>query len=121
MDWYIPLTIIPGVSLIVISTSSIMLSLNNEIVELEKSAEKNIGIISAKLLQLKRVSWSIVFQYIGVLLFLISGIIPPLFPNLGSISTSILLIGVLSICISIVNLIIYSIKAVGIRQNHLQL
>lgn len=121
MDWYVPMTIVPGVSLIIISTSTIILSLNSEISLLESQPEKNLQIIQAKLSQLKRVSLSIVFQYVGVFLFLISGILKSMLPELENLFTWFLLLGVLSVSISIAILINYSLKAVKIRQKHLQM
>ncbi|MDX2362182.1 MAG: hypothetical protein QNK23_15345 [Crocinitomicaceae bacterium] len=121
MEWYIPLTIIPGIGLIILSTSNIMLSLNTEISELEERQNRNVEVIQAKLTQLKRLSISIVFQYVGVLLFLISGIAQSIFPSVFSLSIGVLLIGVTAICVSILILLVYSLKAVHIRQQHLKL
>ena len=73
MEWYLPITIIPGIGLVILSTSNILLALNREITQLEAAAQENVSIIASKLVQLKTVSFSIVFQYIGVLLFLLSG------------------------------------------------
>jgi len=119
MEWYIPLTIIPGAGLIIMSTSKIMLSLNDEITLIVNGGSKSANIITDKLSQLKRISVSIVFQYIGVFLLLISGISVNLLSDLKVISDWLLLFGVIAISISILYLIIYSIKAVSIRQKHL--
>jgi len=120
MDWYLPMTIIPGVGLIILSTSNIMLALNSEITQLNNDV-KNSEIIELKLSQLKRVSISIVFQYIGVLLFLMSGIIKSIFSLSESIPKTFLTIGVIIVGISLFILLFYSIKAVGIRQKHLKI
>ena len=119
MEWYIPMTIIPGIGLIILSTSNIMLALNNEITQLNKE-EKNREIIKLKLSQLKRLSISIVFQYIGVLLFLLSGIVKSIYTFSESIPKIFLTVGVIVIGISLLILLIYSIKAVCIRQKHLK-
>jgi hypothetical protein len=121
MEWYVPITIIPGIGLIISSTSSIMLSLNNEIGMLEGQKDKNIQIIKAKLSQLKKVSISIVFQYIGMFLFLISGAIQAVFTSVDLLTKAMLIVGVLSVSYSIAILLIYSAKAVSIRQKHLKL
>ena len=121
MEWYVPLTIIPGISLIILSTSNIMLALNNEIYKLGFEKNRMEEIIKLKLLQLKRVSISIVFQYVGVLLFLFSGILQTVFSTPENLSRWLLFTGVLSISISIIILLIYSIKAVTIKQKHLKL
>lgn len=121
MEWYLPVTIIPGIGMIVLSTSSIMLALNGEITQLESAEIQNIEIIQAKLSQLKRLSISIVFQYVGVLLFLVSGIINAILPDQMKISETLLLVGVIVVSVSIIILLIYSIKAVTIRQKHLKI
>lgn len=119
MEWYIPLTIIPGAGLIIISTSNIMLSLNNELTVLVNKNGDCANIIVDKLLQLKRLSISIIFQYIGVFFLLVSGIIGNLITNSRMLPEWLLLIGAISISISIMYLNIYSIKGVSIRQKHL--
>ncbi len=120
MEWYIPMTIIPGIGLIILSTSNIMLALNNEITQLCKE-EKKRAIIQLKLAQLKRVSIAIVLQYIGILLFLIAGIVSSIFSLPEGVPKAFLTTGVLVISISLIILLIYSIKAVSIRQQHLKL
>ena len=50
------MTIIPGIGLIIMSTSNIMLALNDEISQLEHEENKVVEIIDAKLSQLKRES-----------------------------------------------------------------
>ena len=120
MEWYMPLTVLPAVGLIVISTSNIMLALNDEITQLVRAKDKNDRIIDAKLSQLKKISISIVFQYIAILLFLFSGMLMSLFENIPSITKALLLVGVVAITISISILLIYSIKAVSIRQKYLR-
>ncbi len=114
------MTIIPGVGLIIMSTSNIMLALNVEISELEREENRTIQVIDAKLSQLKRLSISIVFQYIGVLLFLFSGILKSIFEHSEVLSKWLLFIGVLSVSASIIILLVYSIKAVTIKQKHLK-
>ncbi|MFK5856275.1 MAG: hypothetical protein QM503_09110 [Bacteroidota bacterium] len=119
MEWFVPLSIIPGAGLIIMSTSQTMISLNDEITSLVNRGNESVNIIKEKLLQLKRLSVSIVFQYIGVFLLLISGLSVNLLASLKLLSDWLLLIGVIAISISILYLIIYSIRAVSIRQKHL--
>ncbi len=121
MEWYLPMTIIPGIGLLILSTSNIMLALNSEINELEMESTQNIEIIRLKLAQLKRLSVSIVFLYIGVLLFLLAGVLKSFDDQLIGLFKGLLLAGVVSVIISIVFLLIHSIRAVYIRQKHLKL
>jgi hypothetical protein len=79
--------VIPGIGLIILSTSNIMLALNSEISALGMGKEPNIEIIRSKLSQLKRLSISIVFQYSGVLLFLIAGVLKSIISDAVGIFT----------------------------------
>ncbi|MFT5601941.1 MAG: hypothetical protein ACI9N1_002191 [Flavobacteriales bacterium] len=118
MEWNIPMTIRSSIGIIIHSTSNIMLALDNEISQLIKENSKK-GIIELKLSQLKRVSIAIIFQYIGVILFLTSGLIKSVFSNSDTAPKTFLTIGVFTVSISIILLLIYSVKAVSIRQKHL--
>lgn len=118
MEWYIPLTIIPGIGFIILSTSNIMLALNTEITQLCKE-HSNDAVIDLKLAQLKRVSISIVLQYMGILLFLITGMVTSVMEVSEMIPKAFLILGVLFVSVSLVILLVYSIKAVNIRQKHL--
>ena len=121
MEWYLPMTIIPGIGLLILSTSNIMLALNMEVNELEMETTPKIEIIRSKLAQLKRLSIAIVFLYIGALLFLVAGVLKSINDEAMGLFTGLLLTGVGSVIISIVFLLIHSIKGVRIRQRHLKL
>tara|TARA_B100000809_G_C14981592_1_gene474721 strand:+ start:70 stop:435 length:366 start_codon:yes stop_codon:yes gene_type:complete len=120
MKWYLPMTIIPGIGLIILSTTNSMLALNNEISQLNNQENKKIEIIKLKLLQLKKLSISIVFQYIGVLLFLMSGVVKSIFFCSDNIPKLFLIVGVVFVISSVFFLLVYSIKSVIIRQKHLK-
>ena len=120
MDWYIPITIIPGIGLIIMSTSGILLDLNAEISKMEAEQNKKVEVIKAKVKQLIILSFSISFQYLGVLFFLISGLIGSVL-KVSIIPKSLLIIGVAFVSISIILLLIYSLKAIKIRHKHLEL
>lgn len=119
MEWYLPMTIIPGIGLIILSTSNLMLTLNAEITQLVNNQTASREVVKLKLTQLKNLSISIVFQYIGVMFFLFSGIFKSIFSDSNTIPKGLLSIGVGVVSISIIILLIYSIRAVSIRQKHL--
>jgi len=119
MEWYVPITIIPAVSLLILSTSNMLLALNVEIGQLENDIEKNKSIILLKLKQLRRLSVAMVFQYISVLLFLLSGIWNALFMETETVLFGLMLAAVVFIAASIVLLLVFAIRAVSIRQQHL--
>ena len=121
MEWYIPITIIPGIGFIITATSNILLHLNDEISGLEKDDGIHCSlIIKDKLKQLKLLSISVSFQYLGVLIFLISGVSKALI-HIKSLSEDLLYTGVMMIIAAIFLLLIHSVKAITIRQKHLKI
>jgi hypothetical protein len=119
MEWYLPITILPAVALLILSTSNQMINLNEELVNLEKEKDRYDEIIHLKLNQLKRLSIAIAMQYVSVLIFLFAGIVKAAIPEVHLMQT-LLLIGVVVLAISIILLCIYAIKGVTIRQRHLR-
>ena len=121
MRWIIPITVLPGIALIVMSTSNILLSLNNEIALLNKEKEKYREIIGLKLIQMKRLNWSLVLLYIGILIFLVSGVLGAITDPENFYTVSSMVAGVLVLIIAIVLLIIFGFKSINIRKRHLSL
>ena len=120
MEWYGPLTVLPAIALLILSTSNFIIALNNEVSKLGKKHKKNAQIIDLKLAQLKRLGIANVCFYTGVLLFLVAGILKALI-DFDTLFYTIMLIGVISTTIAILFLFIHSIKSVTIRQKHLKL
>ena len=114
-NWYLPITIVPGLGLLILSTSNLMVTLSNEIsTMIEHSKEKTI--ITRKLTQLKFLNCAMVFFYVAVALLLVSAVLNGLY----KIEKTSLYIGVFSIISALVGLlalVIYSFRAVTIRQN----
>ncbi len=114
-NWYLPITIIPGLGLLVLSTSNIMIALSNEIdsiIELNKDS----AIIRRKLAQLKLLNKAMVFFYIAIAFLLISAILKGLF-NLEETTFFISAFAVILALIGLFSLILYSFRAVRIRQD----
>jgi len=121
MEWIVPITVIPGIALIVLSTSSLLISLNKEISLLNTEKDKYRDIIDLKIIQLKRLNWSLVLLYIGILLFLASGILGAVTEPDESFTVATMLAGVLVLIAALVILIIYGFKSIHIRQRHLKI
>ena len=114
-NWYLPITIIPGLGLLVLSTSNMMIALSNEIdsiIELNKDS----AIIRRKLAQLKLLNKAMVFFYIAIASLLISAILKGLF-NLEETTFFISAFAVVLALIGLFSLILYSFRAVRIRQD----
>lgn len=121
MQWYIPITIIPGIGLIVLSTSNLLIALNSEISSLNKEKEKYHQIIALKIAQLKRLNWAMVLQYTGILLFLVSGILAALTDPMAVYVNISMITGVVVFLVAIAYLISYGFRSINIRQRHLNL
>ena len=118
--WYLPITILPGIGLLILSTSNQLIALSNEISERLKLEICNDQISQRKLKQLKLLNKGMVGLYIGAGAMVASGILSGL-QNFYEFSNTfgliIMLLGVLSVFISISFLIVYSLRAVKIRQD----
>lgn len=76
MDWYIPITIVPGIGMFVLSTTSQMMSLSVEIGQLLKECKNKFqhDIADLKIKQLARLTKAATLLYIAAALFVLSGI-----------------------------------------------
>lgn len=122
-NWYVPITILPGIGLLIMSTSNQLIALSNEIRERFRLTTCNSEITVQKLKQLKLLNKGLVGLYIGAGCMVVSGILSGLqnfYLFSGDIGLIVMLSGVLSVLISLVFLIIYSFKAVKIRQHQFQ-
>jgi hypothetical protein len=121
MQWIIPITILPGIALIVLSTSNLVISLNREISLLNQEKEKYGEIINLKIIQLKRLNWSLVLLYIGILFFLVSGVLGAIIEAKNHYPVTGMIAGVMVFIAAIIILIIYGFKSIYIRQRHLKI
>ena len=121
MQWIVPLTVLPGIALIILSTSNLVISLNREISHLNEDKDKYGQIIASKIIQLKRLNRALVLLYISVLFFLSSGILGALVDHENTSFASIMIAGVVVLILAIILLIIYGFKSIYIRERHLKL
>jgi len=119
MQWYIPITIIPGIGLIIMSTSNLLIALNNEVSAMIRKREIFSEIIALKIGQMKRLNWAMVFLYTGILCFLLSGLLAVLINPLSFLVRIIMIAGVACSMVAIVYLISFGFRSVGIRKQHL--
>jgi hypothetical protein len=117
-NWYLPMTILPGIGLLILSTSNLMITLSNEVASLIKEKEMPESIISRKLIQLKTLNRAMVFFYIAVAFLAITGVLGGLqIAYIKSSLTYIAILGIIIMLSGIFSLIKYSYKAVSIRQD----
>jgi len=119
-NWYVPITILPGIGLLILSTSNLLIALSSEIAERLKLDICNDEITQRKLKQLDLLSKGLVGLYVGAGSMVASGILSGIqnfyqFPQ--SISLIIMITGVVSVFISLSFLILYSFRALKIRHD----
>lgn len=121
MDWYIPITIVPAVGLILLSTSNLLIALSTEIKDLIKGNSATEQLIQTKLKQLKRLSWAMIFLYVSVASFVISGLIGGIYQSghrmVSDVSIYIVVLGIFMSLAALFILIAYALSALKIRQN----
>ena len=120
MEWYAPLTILPAIGLIILSTSNFIISLNTEIIQLENDTAKNIEIIRAKLKQLKRLGIANGLLYGSGIIFLAAGLFKAMI--LSDHWFNIMMVcAAFCTTLALIFLFIHSLKSIQIRQKHLKL
>jgi hypothetical protein len=117
MEWYISITIVPGIGMFVLSSTSQMMSLSGEIGQLLKECEDEFQhhIADLKIRQLTRLTRATTLLYLAAALFVLSGIWGAINQN-SDWSEWILFVGVASTFIALGVLITYSYHTIKIRR-----
>ena len=118
-NWYLPITIVPGLGLLILSTSNLVVTLSNEISSMMEHSKKKT-IIAKKLKQLKLLNMAMVFFYVAVAFLLISAVIHGLY-SVEKIALYIALMAINFALVGLISLVIYSFRAVSIRQNQFKI
>jgi hypothetical protein len=120
MEWYGPLTVLPAIGLLVLSTSNFIVSLNNELIVLENDKVRLQEIIQLKISELRKLGIANSFLYGSALFFMVAGMSKAI--DMGDdFFFAMMLSGVITTTIALTFLFIHSIKSVQIRQKHLKL
>ena len=123
-NWYLPITLLPGIALLILSTSNLMVAVSNEINDYVGSNSENYTIMARKMSQLKLLNTTLVLFYISVAFFAISGLLRGLntalsfgekVANYSSIS------GIVIFLLGIICLITYSYRAVNVHQDQFKI
>jgi len=124
MEWYIPITLLPGICLLLLSTVTLTVSLNEEIKGMLNQENCNTFILNKKLKQLKKLTISKTAIYFSIAMFVFAGLVAGIsnqgVPINHYFTNTFIILGVLALLSSLVYLIIYSLNAVKIRQQQFQ-
>jgi hypothetical protein len=119
-EWYVPITILPGICLLILSTSNIMIDLSREIKSLITENENESLLIERKLQQLKLINSAMALLYLSVVSFVLSALFSGLKENAGwnsQVDIYVLFLGILIAVLALLSLMIYSFRAVKLRQD----
>ena len=117
MEWYMPIMILPGISILLVSTANLVIGLNEEINLLPNDPKQVSGrIIKLKLAQLKKLSLAMVSLYAGIFFFLLTGLLAMMGGTLLLINI-LLGLAMMATSMAIALLVYYAVKAVSIRQH----
>ena len=120
-EWYVPITILPGICLLILSTSNIMIDLSREIKTLiSESEEQESKLIERKLKQLKLINRAMAFLYLSVLSFVLTALYAGFIANENWAfkgDTYLFFLGVLFALLALLSLMTYSFRAVKLRQD----
>ncbi|WP_299677093.1 DUF2721 domain-containing protein [uncultured Dokdonia sp.] len=120
-EWYVPITILPGICLLILSTSNIMIDLSREIKSLINENEGDAStLIERKLKQLKLINSAMALLYLSVVSFVLSALFSGLKENVGwnfQGDIYVLFLGILVAILALLSLMLYSFRAVRLRQD----
>lgn len=114
-NWYLPITIVPGLGLLILSTSNLMISLSNEICSMLSEYQGN-NLLQRKLSQLKMLNTAMIFFYVAVAFLLCSSLANGMV-HVETAARFLSIAAVIFALVGLIMLVLYSLRAVGIRQD----
>lgn len=120
-NWILPITFLPGIGLLIMSTTALSTALGSEINDLLNiQSDKIKQIIQQKIQQLQRLNIALVGFYFAAAFFsfsaLISGLSENSDYNYSAYTLILLCLGIAAILFSLFLLIVFSVKAVKIKK-----
>jgi len=128
MQWYLPITVLPGIALIILSTTNLWISLSEEIERLEWTKKEEMKkIINKKIQQLSLLNISMMLEYLSAVLMVFAGIVSGGIQMIASEQTAeewtlwLTIVSVMALSIALLILVNYSFKALAIRREQFKI
>lgn len=121
-SWVIPLTLLPGIGMMILSTTNLTTAIGVEINNLLEKENCNQELVKKKISQMSLLNVAMVCLYISAADFAVAGLIEGIFKlrtemHDGTLHQLLLVIGIASLVLASLLLIIFSIRAVRIKRN----
>lgn len=121
-NWVIPLTLLPGIGMIIMSTSNLSTATSDEINYLLRHQSEDKDLIQKKISQLFLLNIAKVCLYLSIMVFAVAGLIEAIFTlqtpmHDSTIRTILLVFGVGTLIIATFFLIIFSVRKVKIKRD----
>ena len=127
MEWYLPITILPGLGMLIFSTTNQMMAISLEVGTLlsKKCTSFQHTIAEMKIKQITRLTIASTLLYFAAGAYVLSGMMEAMLTEYSYFSRIIMIIGTLAVFISLITLVIYSFATIKIRKtqfahNHLK-
>ena len=119
--WVFPLTILPGIGLLIMSTTNWSVALTNEINQLLVHEECNHNLLNKKIRQLSLINQALVALYLCTAMCatggFVGGILQSEMETASTLTTLLLCIGMFFLILATGMLIIYAYRATSIKKN----
>ena len=120
-NWVIPLTLLPGIGMMIMSTTNLSAALSQEINGFIHEPDQDTQLIERKISQLSLLNVALVALYVGTASFALTGLIGGVSTiqqlMIHESATLFLVIGIGCLLLATIFLITFSIRAVRIKRN----
>ena len=118
MEWYLPITILPGLGMLIFSTTNQMLAISAEVGVLMSGPCSSFEhkVADLKIKQITLLTYAATLLYFGAGTYVLSGIIGATLSGIELYANITLIGGTLAVFVSLFLLVVYSFKAIGIRK-----
>ena len=125
-EWYIPVTLLPGVGLLIMSTSNLLNAISAELSMLISEEKKVlINVIERKISQVGLLNKSLVSLYVSSASYVLAGLIGALVSSNPKVferaQFMLLMMGTLAVLIALVFLTLFSYHSVSIKKEQFRL
>ena len=121
MEWYVPIAILPGIGVLILSTTNQLMALSNELDHLlthHAIDDYSRRIAALKLDQLKRITRAVTLLYVSAAGFVLAGMLGAVLEHrmVDYIPNFVLIAGVGLVLVALFLLVSYGYRAIRIRQ-----